>query len=180
MARLRVATVWMGGCSGCHMSFLDMDEFLIDLADLVDVVYSPVADVKEYPADVDVCLVEGAVANDEHVELAHIIRERTRLVVAFGDCAVTGNVTAMRNPLGAVEPILQRVYVEAATLHGRIPFEKGIVPRLLDRVEPLHAIIPVDAFLPGCPPPAPRIRHMLEKIVAGEAPVLEGSELKPG
>ncbi len=180
MARLRVATVWMGGCSGCHMSFLDMDEFLVDLAGLVDVVYSPVADVKQYPDNVDVCLVEGAVANDEHVELAHIIRERTRLVVAFGDCAVTGNVTAMRNPLGAVEPILQRVYVEAATLHGRIPFEKGIVPQLLDRVEPLHAIIPVDAFLPGCPPPAPRIRHLLEKIVTGESPTLEGSDLKPG
>jgi NAD-reducing hydrogenase small subunit len=170
----------MGGCSGCHMSFLDMDEFLIDLAELADVVYSPVADVKEYPENVDVCLVEGAVANDEHVELAHTIRKRTRVVVAFGDCAVTGNVTAMRNPLGKVEPILQRVYVEAATLHGRIPFEKGIVPELLDQVKPLHQVITVDAFLPGCPPPAPRIRHMIEKIVAGEPPVLEGSELKPG
>ncbi|NLI01660.1 MAG: oxidoreductase [Chthonomonadales bacterium] len=180
MGRLRVATVWMGGCSGCHMSFLDMDEFLIDLADLADVVYSPVADPKEYPENVDLCLVEGAVANDEHVELAHTIRERTKIVVAFGDCAVTGNVTAMRNPLGAVEPILQRIYVEAATIHGRIPFEKGIVPELLDRVAPLHEIIPVDAFLPGCPPPAPRIRKMLEKIVAGEPAVLEGDDLKPG
>lgn len=180
MARVKVATVWFGGCSGCHMSFLDMDEFLVDLADLVDVVYCPVVDVKQYPEDVDICLIEGAVANDEHVELAHRIRQRTRVVVAFGDCAVTGNVTAMRNPLGPVEPILQRVYVEAATLHGRIPFEKGIVPTLLDRVCPLHEVIKVDAFLPGCPPPADRIRTVLEKALAGEPLTLEGSALKPG
>jgi NAD-reducing hydrogenase small subunit len=157
-----------------------MDEFLIDLADLVDVVYSPVADVKRYPESVDVCLVEGAVANDEHVELAHLIRKQTRAVVAFGDCAVTGNVAAMRNPLGTVEPILQRIYVEAATLHGRIPFEQGIVPQLLDRVCPLHEVIRVDAFLPGCPPPADRIRTVLEKALAGEPLTLEGAQLKPG
>lgn len=180
MGRLRVATVWFAGCSGCHMSFLDMDEFLIDLAEQVDIVFSPVADVKRYPESVDVCLVEGAVANDEHVELAHMIRERTKVVVAFGDCAVTGNVAAMRNPLGAAEPILQRIYVEAATLHGRIPFEKGIVPTLLDRVCPLHEVIKVDAFLPGCPPPADRIRTVLEKALAGEPLTLEGAQLKPG
>ncbi len=180
MGQVRVATVWFGGCSGCHMSFLDMDEFLVDLADLVDVVYSPVADIKQYPENVDLCLVEGAVANDEHVELAHLIRERTKVVVAFGDCAVNGNVTAMRNPLGAVQPILQKVYVEAATLHGRIPFEKGIVPSLLDRVCPLHEVIKVDAFLPGCPPPADRIRLLLTKALAGESLVLEGKDLKPG
>ncbi len=180
MGRLRVATVWLGGCSGCHMSFLDMDEFLIDLAGLVDVVYSPVADVKTYPDGVDLCLVEGAVANDEHLELVHDIRRKTKVVVSFGDCAVTGNVTAMRNPLGKVEPILQQIYVEAASLHGQIPFEKGIVPQLLDRVMPLHEAIPVDAYIPGCPPPADRIRAMLEKIVSGEDPVLAGSQLKPG
>lgn len=180
MGRLRVATVWLGGCSGCHMSFLDMDEFLIDLAGLVDVVYSPVADVKKYPDNVDICLVEGAVANDEHLELVHDIRRKTKVVVSFGDCAVTGNVTAMRNPLGKVEPILQQIYVDAATLHGQIPFEKGIVPELLDRVMPLHEAIPVDAYIPGCPPPADRIRAMLEKIVSGEDPVLSGSQLKPG
>jgi len=180
MARVKVATVWFGGCSGCHMSFLDMDEFLVDLADLVDVVYSPVADVKEYPEGVDICLVEGAVANEEHVELAQLIRERTKVVVSFGDCAVSGNVTAMRNPLGKVEPILQKIYVEAATLHGQIPFEKGIVPQLLDQVMPLHQVIKVDAFLPGCPPPADRIRAMLEKALAGQPLTLEGSQLKPG
>ena len=101
MARLRFATVWLGGCSGCHMSFLDLDEWLFDLASQADVVFSPFADVKEYPENVDLALVEGAVANDENLEMIHQVRARTKTLVAFGDCAVTGNVTALRNPLGA-------------------------------------------------------------------------------
>src|SRR6184192_2861751 len=100
MARLKFATVWLGGCSGCHMSFLDLDEWLIDLAGRVEVVYTPLADVKHYPDAVDVVLVEGAVANEENLEMAHRLRAATRYVISFGDCAVTGNVTALRNPLG--------------------------------------------------------------------------------
>jgi NAD-reducing hydrogenase small subunit len=103
MDPLRLATVWLGGCSGCHMSFLDLDEWLITLAGQVRLVYSPIADVKEYPEGVDVALIEGAVANDEHLHLIRRVRRRTKHLVSFGDCAVTGNVTAMRNPLGATE-----------------------------------------------------------------------------
>src|SRR5262244_214321 len=116
MNKLRLATVWLGGCSGCHMSFLDLDEWLIDLAGQVDVVFSPLADVKKYPEGVDVALVEGAIANQEHLEMVRTVREHTRVLISFGDCAVTGNVTALRNPLGKAEPILQRVYVEDADL----------------------------------------------------------------
>src|ERR1700692_3426288 len=97
MERLRVATVWLGGCSGCHMSFLDLDEFLIELAGKIDLVYSTIIDVKEYPENVDVCLIEGAVCNEDNLELLHEIRERTKILVAFGDCALTGNVPAIRN-----------------------------------------------------------------------------------
>ena len=105
---MKLATVWLGGCSGCHMSFLDLDEYLIELAARADFVFSPLMDVKEYPKGVDVCLVEGAVANEENHEMIHKVRERTRIVVSFGDCAVTGNVTALRNPLGSAESILRR------------------------------------------------------------------------
>src|SRR6266540_2042514 len=91
MNKPRLATVWLGGCSGCHMSFLDLDEWLIDLAEKVEVVYTPLADVKTYPDEVDVCLVEGAVANDENLEMARRVRAATRFVVSLGDCAVTGN-----------------------------------------------------------------------------------------
>jgi NAD-reducing hydrogenase small subunit len=106
-----------------------------------------------------------------------MVRARTRLLICFGDCAVTGNVTALRNPLGAAEPILQRVYVDLVDLGGRIPREPGIVPELLDQVRPVHAVVPVDIYLPGCPPPAERIRAALAQALAGESPRLAGREM---
>lgn len=180
MARLKFATVWLGGCSGCHMSFLDLDEWLFDLARVADVVYSPVVDTKEYPEDVDVCLVEGAVANEDNLEMILKIRQRTKVVVAFGDCAVTGNVTALRNPLGGAEPALKRAYLDPTNLRPQVPREPGVVPPLLDRVLPLHEAVPVDFFLPGCPPPAARIKAFLEELLAGRAPHLSGAHLKFG
>ena len=170
--KVRLATVWLGGCSGCHMSFLDQDEILFDLARRVDLVYSPLADIKEYPEDVDVALVEGAIANEENLELAHVVRARTRTVVAFGDCAVTGNVTAMRNPLRKAEPVLKRAYIENADVTPRRPSEPGIVPTLFDRVRPLHEVVPVDLYLPGCPPSADLIHFVLSELVAGRTPDL--------
>jgi NAD-reducing hydrogenase small subunit len=180
MERLRLATVWLGGCSGCHMSFLDLDEWLIDLARLADVVYTPLMDVKEYPEKVDAVLVEGAVANEDHFHFVQQVRERTRLVVSFGDCAVTGNVTALRNPLGRALPVLERSYVELADVSPGVPHEPGVVPRLLDRVLPVHGVIPVDLYLPGCPPPADRIRKVLEALLEGKDPQLQGRDIKFG
>ena len=166
MGRPRLATVWLGGCSGCHMSFLDLDEFLIDLAQKVDFVFSPLIDAKEYPEQVDLCLIEGAVANEEHLEMAHRIRKRTKTVISFGDCAVTGNVTAIRNQLGPAnaENVLQRAYIENADVNQQIPGEPGIVPALLARVMPVHEVIHVDYYLPGCPPPAARIKIICESV----------------
>src|SRR5262245_39722861 len=180
MERLRLATAWLGGCSGCHMSFLDLDEFLIELAGKADLVYSPIIDVKEYPAAVDVALVEGAVANQDHLELIHTIRRNTRILVSFGDCAVTGNVTALRNSLGSAASVLRRSYLEQVDLQPQIPSEKGIIPVLLDRVVPVHNVVRVDYYLPGCPPPAPRIRAVLEQLLAGRPAHLEGRDIKFG
>ncbi len=180
MAKLKLATVWLGGCSGCHMSFLDLDEFLIDLAALVELVYSPLMDTKEYPEGVDLVLVEGAVTNEENLDQIRKVRERSRLLVAFGDCAVTGNVTALRNPLGVALEVLRPVYVEMGALHARIPDEKETVPVLLDRVQPVHAVVPVDFFLQGCPPPASRIRAVLEPLLQGKRPELDASQRRFG
>jgi NAD-reducing hydrogenase small subunit len=171
--RPRIATLWLGGCSGCHMSFLDMDERLLEIAARADLVFSPLLDVKEFPKDVDVTLVEGAVANEEHVLQIRRARERTRVLVSFGDCAVTGNVTALRNPLGTAAPVLRRAYLEG-TLVPRIPDEPGIVPRLLDRVEPLHRLVHVDLYIPGCPPSAKLIFEVLDDLIAGRTVDLRG------
>jgi NAD-reducing hydrogenase small subunit len=172
--RPRVATVWLGGCSGCHMSLLDLDERLIELASRIELVYSPIVDVKRYPAEVDVALVEGAVANEEHLAFIREVREKTRFLVAFGDCAVTGNVTALRNALGGAEAVLARAYLENVTLSPGIPAEPGIVPTLLDRVSPLHEVVGVDLYLPGCPPSADLIYYALTELVAGRKPDLSG------
>jgi NAD-reducing hydrogenase small subunit len=176
---MRLATVWLGGCSGCHMSFLDMDEFLVDLAGRAELVYSPFLDVKVYPEDVDVALVEGAVANEDHLALIRRVRERTRTLVSFGDCAVTGNVTALRNPFGA-GTVLRRVYLENSDPDARVPGDEGILPRLLNVATPVHAIIPVDVYLPGCPPPSDRIRDVLEQLLAGRSVHLPASEIRFG
>ena len=180
--KLRFATVWLAGCSGCHMSFLDLDEFLFDLAEHVDVVYSPVAsDSKTYPEAVDVCLVEGAVANEDNLALARLLRQRTRTVISFGDCAVTANVPGLRNLLDAghdsARAVLERGYVELADEGAQLPHAPGIVPDLLDRVLPLHEVIPVDLYLPGCPPSAERIRSALEPLLHGELPRMEGAAM---
>jgi NAD-reducing hydrogenase small subunit len=180
MDRLRIATTWFGGCSGCHMSFLDLDEWLIDLYGKAEVVYGPVVDTKEYPENVDVCLIEGAICNEDHLELIHKIRARTRVIVSFGDCAVTGNVTALRNPLGKAEVVLKRAYLELADINPQIPREEGIVPPLLDRVLPVHAVVPVEHYMPGCPPPADRIKALLQQVLDGKAPQLAGSQIKFG
>jgi NAD-reducing hydrogenase small subunit len=180
MDRLRLATIWLQGCSGCHMSFLDLDEYLIELANRVDVVFTPFIDVKRYPQSVDVVLVEGAVSTDEQLEAIHTVRRNSRVLISFGDCAVTGNVTALRNPLGKAEPVLSRSYVETASLLPQIPREPGLLPSLMDQALPVHSVVKVDVFLPGCPPPATRIRALLEQVLAGEPAHLVGREIRFG
>ncbi len=132
------------------MSFLDLDEWLFYLAEKVELVYSPFADIKEYPEGVDIVLVEGAIANEDNLELIRQVRDRSKILISFGDCAVTGNVTALRNPLGDTESVLQRCYLEAADIQNQIPNEPGIVPTLLDQVLPVHNLVDVDVYLPGC------------------------------
>ncbi len=168
MSKVKLATVWMDGCSGCHMSFLDMDERLIALAEQIELVYSPLVDNKEFPPDVDVTIIEGAVSTDEDIEKAKKIRSRTKVLISLGDCAVTGNVPSMRNPFG-VERIFQRAYFENAQCQQQKP--SSYLPQLLDRERPLHEVVKVDVFVPGCPPPADAIHYVVTELLAGRTPV---------
>ncbi|PKO14801.1 NADP oxidoreductase [candidate division BRC1 bacterium HGW-BRC1-1] len=167
MSKVKVATVWLDGCSGCHMSFLDMDERLVELATKVDIVYSPLVDPKNFPDMVDVTLVEGAVSSTDDFNKILKIREHTKILVSLGDCAVTSNVPCMRN-VYSVEEVLDRAYVQNAAV-GKKPPTK-IVPKLFDKVRPVHEVVKVDVFVPGCPPSADTIHFVLTELIAGRIP----------
>ena len=172
MTKKRLATMWLDGCSGCHMSFLDVDEGLFTIAEKCELVYSPLVDAREYPHDVDIAVIEGAVSSDEDLEKVRLVRERTRIVVALGDCAITPNVTGMRNPL-PLKALFDRVYVEGADV-GKGQPTQGL-PVLLKHALPLHDVIKVDLHVPGCPPSAPTILFVLTELLEGRIPDLRGA-----
>jgi NAD-reducing hydrogenase small subunit len=170
--KVRVATMWLSGCSGCHMSFLDQDERLIDLAQKIKLVYSPIADVKEFPENVDVTLIEGALANEEQLAMLKKARERTKILISLGDCAVTGNVIALRNAWSHSDrEVIERAYLDRSDLNPTYPDQ---VPKLLVKALPLHEAVKVDFFIPGCPPSADLINYVLTELLAGRTPSMEG------
>jgi len=165
--KIRLATVWLDGCSGCHMSFLDMDERILSIADKIELVHSPICDLKEFPEQVDLVIIEGAVTNQEDLHKALVARKNSKLVLALGDCAVTSNVPSMRNYF-QIEDVYNRAYVENATINKQVPHD--VVPALLDKTRPLHEVIKVDIFLPGCPPSADIIFTAIAELLEGRMP----------
>jgi len=167
MTKPSLATVWLDGCSGCHMSFLDLDERLLEVAAKADLVYSPLIDIKTFPDAVDICLVEGAVSSEDDLHKIRMVRDKTRILVSFGDCAVTANVPGMRNPIGP-GPLLERAYLENVTRNPGIPLQ--VVPALLPTARPVHRVVKVDVYLPGCPPSADLIYGALMDLIQGRTP----------
>jgi NAD-reducing hydrogenase small subunit len=158
------------------MSIVDLDEGIASVAQKADIVYGPLVDAQEFPEDVDVTLVEGAVSNQDDYERIRQVRERTRLLVALGDCAITSNVPAMRNPI-PVKKLLEGIYVKGVDEKPRVPTEG--VPALLKRAVPLQEVVKVDLFVPGCPPPASVIGFVLGELLDGRMPDLS-SKVKFG
>jgi NAD-reducing hydrogenase small subunit len=166
--KVKVATIWLGGCSGCHMSFLDLDERLVELAGLIELTASPITDVKEIP-QVDVGIVEGCVNSDEDEHRLRELRSRCQLLLALGDCALTGNVPALRNQF-ALPAVLSRGFLETeSTQMGRLP-DDPILPRLHPKARPLQEFVKVDGHIPGCPPDADAIWYALTEWLAGRQP----------
>jgi NAD-reducing hydrogenase small subunit len=176
MDKLKIGTCWLDGCSGCHMSLLDIDEAIVGVLKKADIVFGPLVDAQQYPEGVDVAVVEGAVSSQDDLKLAQTVRARSKVVVALGDCAVTSNVPSMRNGI-PTRKLLERVYVEGASERPGVPTDG--VPTLLRQAVPLHEVVKVDLHVPGCPPKPNAILLALSELLEGRKPDL-GSKLRFG
>lgn len=177
MTKPKVATDWLCGCAGCHMSFLDIDERILKIVDLVDLRATPITDLKQPDEEgVDVGILEGGINNTHGEKVAKRMRERSKILVAFGDCAVFGGVPAMRNFVG-IEPSLKRAYIDAESndSEGIIPSDPELT--VMTRVRAIHEVVPVDLHIPGCPPEADVIFYALAELAQGRIPEIKGDKL---
>ncbi|MEI6084270.1 MAG: NADP oxidoreductase [Verrucomicrobiota bacterium] len=176
--KVRVGTIWLSGCSGCHMSFLDLDERLVELAKHVDILFSPIVDVKfkDMP-EVDLGLVEGCVNNTDQEHELKQLRSKCKVLIALGDCAVSGNVPALRNQF-KLQDCLTRGFVETeSTQMGEVP-DHPAVPKLFAKARPIQEVVKVDAYVQGCPPDADTIWYALTELLAGRMPKWDERTLK--
>lgn len=178
MAKPKISSDWLCGCAGCHMSLLDIDERIIEIAELADLRSTPVTDLKTPDeSGVDVGILEGGINNTYNAEVAERMRKHCKLLVALGDCAVFGGVPAMRN-FFTVEEALRRAYIEAESVdsEGMIPSDPELAQ--MTRVKALQDVVPVDIFVPGCPPDPDTIYYVLKELAQGRIPVLTDGKLQ--
>jgi NAD-reducing hydrogenase small subunit len=177
MGKPKISSDWLAGCAGCHMSLLDIDERIVKIAELADLRSTPITDLKEPDeSGVDVGILEGGVNNTTNEEVAHKMRSRCSILVALGDCAVFGGVPALRN-FFEIDDALRRAYVETESTdaEGKIPDDPELaVPT---RVRALHEVVPVDVFVPGCPPDADTIYYVLSELAQGRRPEIKDDKL---
>lgn len=169
--KLKIATVSLAGCFGCHMSVLDMDERILELLKWVEFDRSPLTDIKHCGL-CDIGIIEGGVCNAENVHVLREFRDNCKLLIALGSCAINGGLPALRNHL-ELSAILQEVYhAQLGLVDGFIP-QDAELPLLLNQVHPLHEVVKVDYFIPGCPPSADAIWEVLSALLAGREPELD-------
>lgn len=178
MPKKKVATVWLDGCSGCHMSFLDIDEALLDLVGQVEFTRSPLTDIKEF-SPVDVGIVEGSVGNTEQEATIKKLRENCKILVALGDCACFGGIASMRNDY-SVDDVIKRSYIENESTVKDPSLTFKDVPSLLEKIKPVNQVVKVDCYVPGCPPSAQVILYALSEILKGRIPVLPSEQFRYG
>ena len=168
MAKVSVASVWLDACAGCHMSFLDLDEKLIDLLDSIELKATPVTDFKKI-TPVDVGIIEGAVSNEHDEEIAKELRANCKILMVWGDCAVFGGIVGMRNLVDTKE-MLDRYYHTESSVGDIIPCSEEL-PELI-KVRPVDQVVKVDCYVPGCPPRTDSIYYALSELLQGRIPVV--------
>lgn len=186
MAKLNLALYWAAACGGCDVAVLDVNEKILDIAAAAEIVLWPVAldykyqDVEKMaPGSIDVCLFYGAVRNSENEHIAKMLREKSKVMVAFGSCAISGGIPALAN-FKDRDDILRRVYLETpSTVNpgGVLPSPaydapEGTLhlPEFYGFVYSLDQVVEVDYYVPGCPPSPRRIWEVVQAIVAGNLP----------
>ncbi len=177
MTKVKVAMDWLAACAGCEMSVLDMDERLVQLLEKVELTSTPITDLKHPPKEgVTVGILSGTVNNTTNLEVAKEMRERCKILVALGDCAVFGGIMTMRNFFDMNEA-LKRAYVETeSTVDGMIPGSQELGKPI--KAQPVNDVVKVDIHLPGCPPSPDAIHYVLSELLEGRIPVLTGNNLK--
>ena len=168
--KIRIATTSLAGCFGCHMSLLDLDERLVALADLIEFDRSPLTDI-EHCTNCDIGLIEGGVCNSENVHVLREFRKNCKILVSVGACAINGGLPAMRNFI-PLDECLAEAYIHGIGVeNAQIPNDPEL-PLLLDKVRPLHEVVKIDYFLPGCPPSAEVFWTFLNDLISGREPNL--------
>ena len=178
MGKVTLASDWLDVCSGCHMAILDIDERIVELIKHVDIHATPITDFKHPPKEgVDVGILTGAVSNSHQVEQAKLMRERCKILISLGDCAVFGGICTMRNFFDK-EDVLEYGYVKSASTdsEGKVPRSPEL-GKLLDRVMAVNEVVEVDLHIPGCPPPSDAIWYAITELLAGRTPVLTDENL---
>ena len=192
--KLKFGFYWAASCGGCEIAVLDLNEKILDVVNLADIVFWPVAmdikynEVENFPDGyMDVCFFNGSVRNSEQEHLAKLLRKKAKVLIAFGSCAHHGSIPGLAN-LSKREDILKTVYKETASttnpdnkqplINSKDNGYELTIPEFYDRVRPLDKVVEVDYYLPGCPPPVPLIINAVEAIAKGQLPE-KGTVLAP-
>ena len=188
----KLAMYWASACGGCEISVLNIHENILTVDEVFDIVFFPciadfkIKDLKSYPdGHIDICLFNGAIRNSENEEMAHLLRKKSKILVAFGSCAYEGCIPALSN-LTTKEATFNKVYIDNPTIDN----PDGIFPQLVTKVDEgeltlpnfyhtvksLDQVVDVDYYVPGCPPEPHQIWAVLQVVVGA---LTEGLPLPP-
>jgi F420-non-reducing hydrogenase small subunit len=184
--KLKIAIYWAASCGGCDVAVVEIGHNLLKLIDAAEILFWPAAmdfkykDVEALPdKHIDVCLFNGSIRTEENEHIAKLLREKSKIMVAFGSCAYEGCIPGLANLYNRGD-ILTRIYEETPSTenkakvvpqpHFTVPEGELELPEFYDAVKKLADVVPVDYSIPGCPPVATQVWNVLQAVIAGELP----------